>query len=383
MSKGKVVVGMSGGVDSSVAAMLLKQQGYEVIGVTMQIWQDTDEISKQENGGCCGLSAVDDARRVASQLGIPYYVMNFKEEFKSSVIDYFVAEYIKGRTPNPCIACNRYVKWESLLNRALSIGADYIATGHYARIEQLSNGRYAIKNSVTAKKDQTYALYNLTQEQLSRTLMPVGDYTKDEIRQMAEENNLLVAHKKDSQEICFIPDDDYAGYIEKAAAGLELEVPGEGNFISTDGRELGRHKGITHYTIGQRRGLTLPMGERVYVTDIRPESDEVVIGTNEDLFVDKVVCHNINFMGLGEADFPIVSRTDTIYEAFRNGEKAIPGTVSAVGKIRYGHAGAPCIVFRSDENELTAYFSEKVRAITPGQAAVFYQDGRVICGGVI
>lgn len=173
---------MSGGVDSSVAAYLLKEQGYDVIGVTMQIWQDEEETQQQENGGCCGLSAVDDARRVADRLEIPYYVMNFKQEFKQYVMDYFVAEYLAGRTPNPCIACNRYVKWESLLARSLSIGADYIATGHYARIAKCDNGRFAVAKSVTAAKDQTYALYNLTQEQLSHTLMPVGAYHKDEIR---------------------------------------------------------------------------------------------------------------------------------------------------------------------------------------------------------
>ena len=172
----------------------------------MQIWQDEDEFTQEQNGGCCGLSAVDDARRVADWLEIPYYVMNFKSEFRKNVMDYFTAEYLKGRTPNPCIACNRYVKWEALLERSMAIGADYIATGHYARVEQLSDGRYAIKNSVTALKDQTYALYNLTQEQLKRTLMPVGDYTKDEIRAIAEEAGLMVAHKKDSMEICFIPD---------------------------------------------------------------------------------------------------------------------------------------------------------------------------------
>lgn len=202
--KEKVVVGMSGGVDSSVAAYLLKEQGYEVIGVTMQIWQDEEQELLEENGGCCGLSAVDDARRVAQALDIPYYVMNFKQDFKEHVIDYFIDEYLDGRTPNPCIACNRYVKWESLLKRSLDIGADYIATGHYARIEKLSNGRYALKRSATPEKDQTYALYNLTQNQLSKTLMPVGEYTKDEIREIAEKIHLPVAHKPDSQDICFV-----------------------------------------------------------------------------------------------------------------------------------------------------------------------------------
>ena len=201
MERKKVVVGMSGGVDSSVAAWLLKEQGYDVIGVTMQIWQEEEEQVQEENGGCCGLSAVDDARRVASSLGIPYYVMNFRKEFKEHVIDYFIDEYLHGRTPNPCIACNRYVKWESLLERSRRIGADYIATGHYARIEKLPNGRFSLRVSETGAKDQTYALYNLTQEQLSSTLMPVGSYTKDEIRKMAKELGLLVAEKPDSQDI--------------------------------------------------------------------------------------------------------------------------------------------------------------------------------------
>ncbi len=282
MEKKRVVVGMSGGVDSSVAAWLLKEQGYEVIGVTMQVWQEEDRAAQEEQGGCCGLSAVEDARRVAAMLGIPYYVMNFKSAFKKNVIDYFVGEYIKGRTPNPCIACNRYVKWESLLRRSMEIGADYIATGHYARVVRLPNGRYALQKSASAAKDQTYALYSLSQSQLSHTLMPVGDYTKEEIRSMAAKLGLRTAGKPDSQEICFIPDRDYAKFIDQET-GRKQEP---GNFVDKDGAVLGRHLGITHYTIGQRKGLGLAMGKPVFVTEIRPESNEVVIGSNEDVFGD-------------------------------------------------------------------------------------------------
>ncbi len=354
----KVVVGMSGGVDSSVAALLLKRQGYDVVGVTMQIWQEENPAVTAAQGGCCGFDAAEDARRVADVLDIPHYVMNFRKEFREKVMDYFVSEYLAGRTPNPCIACNRYVKWESLLRRSMEIGADYIATGHYAGIIRLKNGRYAVRNAVTTKKDQTYALYSLTQEQLAHTLMPVGDYTKEEIRQIAEEAGLPVAHKPDSQEICFIPDNDYAAFIDREA---KERVPKPGNFVTTDGQVLGRHLGITHYTVGQRKGLNLAMGRPVFVKEIRPDTNQVVIGEADEVFGGSLVCGHINYMGMEDLKEPR----------------------EALAKIRYGHTGEKCVMERIGEDRIKCVFQKPVRAITPGQAVVFYEDGYVLGGGTI
>ncbi len=358
----RVIVGMSGGVDSSVAAYLLQLQGYEVIGVTMQVWDAACSLQMEREGGCCGQSAVDDARRVCGILGIPYYVMGFREIFQEKVIDYFTSEYVKGRTPNPCIACNRYVKWEALLHKAGEIGAKFIATGHYARIEQLSSGRYTIRNSVTAAKDQTYALYRLTQEQLEHTLMPVGDYHKEEIRQMAREIGIPVAAKPDSEEICFVADDDYAGYVERNA---KESVPGPGRFVYRDGTDLGPHKGIIHYTVGQRKGLGLAMGHPVFVTGIDPQTNTVFIGENEDVFTDELTCSELNFMAVDEKELPIGA------------------SMTAAGKIRYGAKAVPCILTRTGEDTITAKFEQKVRAVTPGQAAVFYDGEHILCGGSI
>lgn len=348
---------MSGGVDSSVAALLLKEQGYDVIGVTMQIWQDEEQALKEEHGGCCGLSAVEDARRVAQVLDIPYYVMNFKQEFREKVMDYFTCEYLQGRTPNPCIACNRYVKWESLLQRSLEIGADYIATGHYARIEQLPNGRYAIRNSVTARKDQTYALYNLTQDQLSHTLMPVGAYHKDEIRKMAVENDLPVAYKPDSQDICFVPDGDYAGFIRRFTG---KDYPA-GDFTDKDGNVLGKHKGIIGYTVGQRKGLGIAAGKPVYVTKICPAENRVILGDNEDLFHRELDVEDFNFI------------------AFDNP----PAEFRAKAKVRYRQKEQWATVKVTGEKTVHIIFDESQRAITKGQAAVLYDGDVVIGGGVI
>ncbi len=354
--KKKVVVGMSGGVDSSVAAYLLKEQGYEVIGVTMQIWQDQETEILEEQGGCCGLTAVDDARRVANLLEIPYYVMNFKNEFDQHVIQNFVDEYKHGRTPNPCIRCNRYVKWESLLQRALQLGADYIATGHYARIVTTQEGRYALKLSATHAKDQTYALYNLTQEQLKRTLMPVGDYTKDEIREIAKKIGLRTANKPDSQEICFVPDKDYAGFIKEYTG----EESAPGNFVTPDGRIMGKHQGIMHYTIGQRKGLG-SFGVPVFVSEIRPDTNEVVLGSNEALFQNVVLADNVNYMAVA----------------------SFPAGMQAMAKIRYSHKGAPCRVTVNADGILRCTFEEPQRAITPGQALVLYDNELVLGGGTI
>lgn len=351
--KKRVVIGMSGGVDSSVAAYLLKKQGYEVIGVTMQIWQEEDQVQLEENGGCCGLSAVDDARAVATALDIPYYVMNFRKEFKEQVIDYFCDEYLQGRTPNPCIACNRYVKWESLLKRCLDIGADYIATGHYAQVAQLDNGRYALKRSKTLAKDQTYALYNLTQDQLSKTLMPVGEYTKDEIRQIAEDLNLPVANKPDSQDICFV-DDDY-GSVIKENTGKNIPT---GNFVDPDGNVIGKHKGIIYYTIGQRRGLGLSLKQPGYVIDVRPHTNEVVVGSIDHLLRKGLYANQVNWMAI----------------------EPIKEPTKLMAKIRYNSPEVACTATMVEEDKVRIEFDEPQKAVTPGQAVVFY-DGDTVVGG--
>ncbi|MBD5643453.1 tRNA 2-thiouridine(34) synthase MnmA [Clostridium botulinum] len=353
--KKKVLVGMSGGVDSSVAAYLLKEQGYEVIGVTMQIWQDDEEFIEKE-GGCCSLSAVADARRVANKIGIPFYVMNFKDAFKRNVIDYFVDEYMEGRTPNPCIACNKFIKFSSFLDKAMAMGIDYVATGHYAIIEK-HNDRYIIKKSEDDKKDQTYALYNLTQFQLERTLMPCGQYKKSKIREIAKEIGLRVHNKKDSEEICFIPDNDHGRYIKNRFPNKVRE----GNFVDKQGNILGTHKGIVYYTIGQRKGLGIAFGKPMYVVDINPFRNEVVLGDLEDLLNTELIAKDTNYISF-----------DTLKE---------PMEVEA--KIRYSQTPSKAIITPIEDGRVRVNFHEKQRAITKGQSVVFYKDDLLIGGGII
>jgi len=348
----KVVVGMSGGVDSSVTAYLLKEQGYDVIGVTMQVWPEDEEYEARE-GGCCSLSAVEDARRVAFKLGIPFYVLNFKDTFKDKVIDYFIDEYMQGRTPNPCVACNKYIKFDELLKKAMALGAAYVATGHYAIIEE-NNGRFLIKNSKDDKKDQTYALYNFTQFQLAHTLMPCGTYKKEKIREIAKEIGFEVHNKKDSEEICFIPDNDHGAYIKRQKPNQVRQ----GNFVDKEGNILGKHKGIVYYTIGQRKGLGIAFGVPMFVTDIIPWKNEVVLGSEEDILKTELVAKDINFIPFDILDEPFEVKA----------------------KIRYSSKPSSAIIYPIDENKVKVIFKEKQRAITKGQSVVFY-DGDVLLGG--
>jgi len=353
--KKKVVIGMSGGVDSSVAAYLLKEQGYEVIGIMMKLAPDDPEYAENE-GGCCSLSAVLDARRVADKLEIPFYVMNFKRPFQTLVINNFVDEYFSGRTPNPCIMCNKHIKFEELLRKAMALGADYIATGHYATIENI-NGRYLLKRSQDDKKDQTYALYTLTQEQLAHTLMPCGSYSKTEIREIAEKIGLEVFRKKDSQEICFVPDNKHGRFIEKFA-GKTLNP---GKFVDKNGNVLGTHKGIVYYTIGQRKGLGIALGKPMFVTDIIPEKNQVVLGNEEDIFKTELIAKDINLIPFDKFE----------------------GEMKVTAKVRYSAKPAVATIIQLDDGKVKIKFEEKQRAITKGQSVVFYDGDIVVGGGII
>ena len=353
--KKKVVVGMSGGVDSSVAAYLLKEQGYEVIGITMQMSPEDPDFAERE-GGCCGLSAVEDARRVCDRLEIPFYVLNFREIFREKVIDNFVDEYMAGKTPNPCIACNKYIKFDELLRKARGIGAEYVATGHYAKIVE-EDGRMLLIKSDDDKKDQTYALYNFTQDQLAHTLMPCGEYTKDKIREIAKEIGLAVHNKKDSEEICFVTDNDHGRFISEDKPGKVRS----GDFVDKDGNVLGRHKGIVYYTIGQRKGLGIAFGRPMFVTGINSKRNQVVLGSEEDIFKTELLAKDLNFI------------------PFDNLEKELEVTA----KVRYAAKAAEATIYPEAHGKVRVVFKEKQRAITKGQSVVFYNGNITIGGGIV
>ena len=353
----KAMIAMSGGVDSSVAAYLITQQGYEAIGVTMKLFHNEDIGVKKEKT-CCSLDDVEDARSVANKLGIPYYVFNYTENFKMQVISRFVEAYRNGRTPNPCIDCNRYIKFDQLMQRAKELQFDYVVTGHYAITHyDEERQRYVLKKAVDDTKDQSYVLYSLTQEQLKRTLFPLGEMTKHEARRIAEEQGFVNADKHDSQDICFVPDGNYAKFIENWC-GLKFN---DGNFVDADGNVIAKHKGIINYTIGQRKGLGIAAKAPYYVVSKNLESNEVVLGSNDDLFSKNLVATDVNFISI----------------------EALTKPMRVKAKVRYKQKETDALITPLGNGDVSVEFDEPQRAIAPGQAVVFYDGNLVVGGGTI
>ena len=348
----KALIAMSGGVDSSVAALLMSD--YERVGCTMRLF-DADEAENKRENSCCSLEDVEDARAVCYRLGIPYHVFNFTDDFEEKIIKKFVDSYRRGVTPNPCIDCNRYMKFDKLFYRARQLGCDCVVTGHYARIEE-QDGRFVLKKALDPSKDQSYVLYSMTQEQLAHTRFPLGGLTKDEVRRIAEENGFVNANKPDSQDICFVPDGDYAAFIERYSGTMAT-----GDFVTTDGRVLGRHKGISHYTIGQRKHLGISVGEPIYVVKIDAGSNTVVLGDESALFSFIARVADFNWIG-GETP---------------------PEPVRCKARTRYRQQEQPAVAYPLADGTVEVVFDQPIRAITPGQACVLYDGDVVLGGGVI
>lgn len=357
--KGKVLLAMSGGIDSSMAALLLHEQGYEVIGITMKTWDYEGSGSTKKETGCCSLDSINDARSLAVNLGFPHYILDIRSEFGDFIIDNFVEEYLAGRTPNPCVLCNTHIKWEALLKRADQLDCEFIATGHYAQI-RFENNRYIISRGLDLAKDQSYVLWGLTQKSLARTLFPLSGLRKSEIKQMAVENGFEdLANKSESYEICFVPDNDYRSFLKHKVAGLEERVDG-GLFVDKNGTILGKHKGYPFYTIGQRKGLEIALGKPVFVTAINPQNNTVTLGSEEDLLASEMWVKNVNLIKYASLSEPIDCLT----------------------KIRYKDHGSLARVAQNNDR-LVVHFYENVKAITPGQSAVFYEGEDLVGGGFI
>lgn len=359
--KGKVLVAMSGGIDSTISALMLKDQGYEVVGITMKTWDYAASGGGKKETGCCNIDSFNDARMAAVEHGFPHYILDIRDEFGSFVIDNFVEEYLAGRTPNPCVMCNTHIKWRALLKRADALGCDFIATGHYAHVKlNDSNGRYYIAKGKDETKDQSYVLWGLQQDLLSRTLFPLGDLLKTEVRQMANDYGYPeLAKKSESYEICFVPDNDYRGFLKRRSEGLEEKVNG-GSFVDQHGNIIGTHKGYPFYTIGQRKGLDTAFGKPMYVTDILPETNTVVLGEEEDLKRPEMIVSKLNLMKYTE----------------------IPDGMEAVTKIRYKDKGTDSQLF-NDESGIRVSFYQPAKGVAPGQTAAFFEGNDLIGGGII